>query len=169
MFLVKSGPCWTEWQKAHSVYSRENYLDQAFIWRELSVFVWFAAILKHTIYSFGTRKLGTQFAENIVCCTEALIQKQFQQPQKKPCLKAFWLPHPVVYWCPAGSHWVLHADERLEIRSKGHTVLFSLPSSLGSGDTPYPWLPISSIPVFHLTVCGDSWYVYSLWCSLCWA
>lgn len=169
------GEIWTllNWvtEGPHSVYSREYCLDQAIIWSELSVSVWFAAILKHTICSFRTRKLRTPFAENTVCCTESLMEKQFWQPQKNPWSRAFWLPHPVVYWCPAGSHWVLHADERPEIRSEGHTVLFSFPSSLGSGDTPsYPWSPISSIPVVQFRVCRDSWYIVcSLWYSLCWA
>lgn len=163
-FLEKSGHCWTEWQKApHSVYSREYCLDPANFWSELSVLVWFAAILKRTICSFGTRKLRAQFAENMVCCTEALIQKQFWQPQKKPWSRAFWLPHPVIFWCPAGSHWVLHADERLEIRSKGHTALFSFPSSLGSGNTPYPCFPISSMPAVHLRV----WETLPMLCIVC--
>lgn len=82
-FLVKSGPWWTEWQKAHIfIYSREHHLDQAIIWGELSVSVWFAAILKHKICSFGTTNMW--FAENTVCCTEALIQKQLWQSQKHP-------------------------------------------------------------------------------------
>lgn len=131
-FLVKAGPCWTEWQKAHIfIYSREYHLDQAIIWGELSVSVWFAAILKHTICSFGTRNVW--FAEKAVCCTEALIQDQLQQSQK----------HPDQEYLAASSHGVVVSSrftlstgcwlEGMEARSKSRTVLLSFPSCLGSG------------------------------------
>lgn len=64
----------------HCIYSRDYHLDQAIIWGELNVCIWFTPILKHTICSFGTRNMW--FAEETVCCTEALVPKQWWESQK---------------------------------------------------------------------------------------
>lgn len=172
-FLVKSGPWWTEWQKAHIfIYSREHHLDQAIIWGELSVSVWFAAILKHKICSFGTTNMW--FAENTVCCTEALIQKQLWQSQK----------HPDNTILAASSHGIVVCSrftlstgcwlEGMEATSKSCTVLLYFPNYLNSGDTvkrrnnpSYPWSPISNIPVVLLRVYDDSGYTYIVSGTVC--